>query len=265
MSASRRGDRIGHDRGVEPPTRLVPLTGAFNFRDLGGYPAGAGRVTRWGRLFRSDALHLLTADDVERVRSLGVTTVIDLRTTSELEHTGPGPLAGLPVAHHHLSVITEPGGESTAAPAPPGEELSARYLWYLEAGRPALVGAFELLADPASLPVVFHCAAGKDRTGVLAALVLDLLGVDEEVIVADYLITAERMPLIIERFRNDAVYAERMATQPASRYSIDAGSMHGFVRGLHDRFGGARGWALGAGVPEEALDTMVAELTESPT
>ena len=75
--------------------------------------------------------------------------------------------------------------QATAAPAPAGEELSERYLWYLEVGRQALVDVLGLLSDPARLPLVFHCAAGKDRTGVLAASVLDILGVEDEVIVAD--------------------------------------------------------------------------------
>jgi protein-tyrosine phosphatase len=257
---------MGHDRGVEQPTRIVPLTGAFNFRDLGGYPAGPGVATRWGTLYRSDALHLLTEADVALIRSLGVATVIDLRTDAELIQVGRGPLADHPLGFHHLSVIgdgrSEASGEAVAAPAPSGDELSGRYLWYLEQGRQPLATALGVLAEPDTLPVVFHCAAGKDRTGVLAALVLDLLGVEPEVIVADYVITAERMPLIMERFRSDPIFADRMDSLPPSRFGVTAATMEGFLRGLHDDYGGARQWALDAGVPDEALDTLVDRLLE---
>ena len=257
----------GSERRDEPDEqarRLVPLSGAFNFRDLGGYPGRGGRSTRWGRLFRSDTLHELSDADVALLSSLGLTTIIDLRTSVELERTGRGPLGGHPIGFHHLSVIREGGGEAMGAPAPPGEDLSERYLWYLDSGRTALVTALTLLADPANHPVVFHCAAGKDRTGVLAALVLDILGVDHEVIVADYVVTAERMPLILERYRADPAIAEQMATAPASRFGVEAVTMERFLTGLHARFGGARSWALASGVSAEDLLLLEASLLVSP-
>ena len=255
------------------PLRLVPLEGSFNFRDLGGYATVDGRRTRWSRLFRSDSLHELTADDVAVLRTLGLRTVIDLRTERELARTGRGPLGPEPVAFHHLAVVREgvrgqdgaeptADGEAVGAPAPPGDDLSERYLWYLDVGREALVEALTLLGDPGSYPLVFHCAAGKDRTGVLAALVLEILGVDRDVIVADYVITAERIRFILDRWRAEPEFAERMAKVPPSRFSVEAPTMEGFLTGLADAFGGARAWALGAGVPEEALDRMVDLLLE---
>jgi protein-tyrosine phosphatase len=250
---------------VPSPQRLLPLTGALNFRDLGGYPGREGRSTRWGVLFRSDTLHQLTGADVALLSSFGLNTIIDLRTSRELERTGRGPLGAFPIGFHHLSVIQEDGGEAMAAPAPPGEELSERYLWYLESGRSSLADALTLVADSSNLPVVFHCAAGKDRTGVLAALVLDILGVADEVIIADYVITADRMPLILERYRSDPAFAERMVTLPASRFSVEAATMKRFLTGLRARHGGARSWALSSGVQAEALDRMERTLLEPPT
>jgi hypothetical protein len=250
--------------------RLVPLEGSFNFRDLGGYRGLDGRPTRWGRLFRADALHELTADDVVRLRTLGLRTVVDLRTDRELDRSGRGPLEPEPVAFHHLAVVREgvPGtgtgdagsvadADSVAAPAPPGDDLAERYLWYLDVGRGALVEALTLLGGPDHYPLVFHCAAGKDRTGVLAALVLELVGVDREVIVADYVITAERIRHILDRWRSDPDFAERMERIPPSRFTVEAPTMEGFLDGLAERHGGARSWALGAGVAPEALDRMV--------
>ena len=249
---------------MDAPPRLVPLAGALNFRDLGGYRGRDGRLTRWGRLFRSDALHELTSEDVALLRTLGLRTVVDLRTGRELQTSGRGPLEPEPVAFHHLAVVQEgaPGtagddGESVAAPAPPGDDLAERYLWYLEVGRGALVEALTLLGTADRYPLVFHCAAGKDRTGVLAALVLELAGVDREVIVADYLITAERIRLLLDRWRADPGFAERMAEVPPSRFGVEAGTMEGFLDGLATRHGGARSWAQGAGVPADVLDRLV--------
>jgi hypothetical protein len=247
---------------MEPRDRLVPLSGAFNFRDLGGYVGRDGRPTRWGTLFRSDTLHELTEADVVLLRSLDLATIVDLRTSRELERTGRGPLAPEPMAYRHLSLIRDGEGEAMAAPAPGGEELSERYLWYLDVGRQSLVDALALVSEAASLPLVFHCAAGKDRTGVLAALVLDILDVDDEVIVADYLVTAGRMDLILGRYRSDPVLAGRMADVPASRFGVEAETMVRFLGELDVRFGGARGWAVDAGVDPEALDRMEELLLE---
>ncbi len=245
--------------------RLIPLEGAHNFRDLGGYAGWHGRTIRWGRLFRSDTLHELTPADVARLRALGLRTVVDLRTERELALTGRGLLEPEELSFRHLAVVREGGGrsavgeavgEAVAAPAPAGDDLSERYLWYLEVGRGALVEALTLLGDANRYPLVFHCAAGKDRTGVLAALVLETLGVDREVIVDDYLITADRMELIMDRYRADPAFAERVANVPASRLSVEAATMEGFLDRLNDRFGGARSWALDAGVAEGTLEVM---------
>src|SRR5579871_5239402 len=82
--------------GVERRERLLPLVGAYNFRDLGGYPAAGGTTTRWDRLFRSDTLHELTTDDLDVLRGIGLASVIDLRTSAEVERSGRGLLAGEP-------------------------------------------------------------------------------------------------------------------------------------------------------------------------
>ncbi|MGB7053104.1 MAG: tyrosine-protein phosphatase [Acidimicrobiales bacterium] len=274
------------------PERLVALEGAFNFRDLGGYPSRDGRHTRWGLLFRSDTLHELTQADVEVIRGLGLTTVIDLRTPKELARTGRGLLGPEPIGFHHLSVLgdgTAAGeprvdgadgpradgpradagkydtpGEAMAAPAPVGEDLSARYRWYLDVGRESLTEALTLIGDPSRLPLVFHCAAGKDRTGVLAALVLDLAGVDHQIIVEDYVITAGRMEPILDRFRRaDPDAAERLAQVPPATYGVEAVTMQSFLDGLSSEFGGARALAKVGGVPTATLDRIPDLLLES--
>jgi protein-tyrosine phosphatase len=243
------------------PSRLLPLVGAYNFRDLGGYATVDGRVTRWGRLFRSDTLHELTADDLAVLRSLGLAGVIDLRTGVEVAQTGRGLLQCEPVAYAHLSVMAEEKRDPTAArPSLADLDLASVYLGWLESGRSALVEALTIVGDPAHYPLVFHCAAGKDRTGVLAALVLDIVGVERPTIVEDYALTATRLDLIRARQATDAETAERMVEAP-HLFGAEAKTMENFLDALYRQHGGGREWALAAGVAPAALAALASVLT----
>jgi len=253
-------DGHDHDEGLATVPRLLPLVGAYNFRDLGGYPTRDGRTTRWGQLYRSDTLHELTDADLNVLREVGLSSIIDLRTTAELERTGRGLLGAEPVRHVHLPVVQEEGA-GQGAPSEAQTDLAQRYRWYLEVGRGALVSALTMVGDPESYPLVFHCAAGKDRTGVLAALVLDIVGVERNVIVEDYVLTASRMDLILSRGLGLPDAEARLAEVPQFLLRAEAVTMEAFLDGLYERSGGARGWALEAGVPEESLDAMPALLT----
>jgi hypothetical protein len=159
-------------------------------------------------------------------------------------------------AYFHLSVIDEDGGESRGILAPAGDDIANRYLWYLDVGRAALVEALGVLGDASNYPLVFHCAAGKDRTGVLAALVLDIVGVEREVIVEDYVVTASRIELILDRLLRNAGEGKGINDLPASAVVVEAIAMEGFLDRLDQRYGGAHQWALAAGVPYDSLDAM---------
>jgi protein-tyrosine phosphatase len=178
------------DPVTEVVERLIALEGAVNFRDLGGYAVGGGERTRWRTLFRADGLGELTGADLEVLRALGIRTVIDLRSGEELER-GRFDVDAHPVAFHHFPFIRE---------LPDAEEfdrrpglLGAQYQEIVGGAGPQILAALEVLASPEALPAVFHCTAGKDRTGVLSAIVLSLLGVDEETVVADYALSGEAM------------------------------------------------------------------------
>jgi protein-tyrosine phosphatase len=248
-----------------PGERILPLAGAYNFRDLGGYRTGDGRVTRWGRLFRSDALHEVTRADLEVLSATGLAVIVDLRTGPELERSGRGLLDAEPMRFVHLSMTDAEGGESVAAaPAEFHAKLAERYLWYLEVGRLSLVEVLTLIADPANQPLVFHCAAGKDRTGVVAALVLDILGVDRDTIVNDYVLTATRMPLIMDRFTRDPFLASRLSSIPPHAFAVEAASIEGFLALVDERYGSSRDWALQAGVPAASIESMARTLLVDP-
>ena len=244
-----------------PINRLLPLVGAFNFRDLGGYPTADDRRTRWGRVFRSDTLGELTEADLTLLRTMGLATVVDLRTSAEVERDGRVGLGDEGLTYVNLSVLPEEGGESLAAPS--GEDdMAERYLWYLEAGRGALAEALTMVADERAHPLVFHCTAGKDRTGVLSALVLSCVGVEPDAVVDDYVQTAARLDLILQRLRRHPVYGPTMADAPPARFRVEAGTMQRFLAELDARFGGATGWARSAGVAEATLTALRETLVE---
>ena len=184
--------------------RHIPLDGSPNVRDLGGYATADGRVVAEGWLFRAGALNTLTDDDVATVAGLGLATVVDFRTPGEIHAAGADRLPdGLVV-----TALPVGGGDLdqyyNAAFDPAERER------LLEGGRnvQALVGinrsfvaddderarfgdAVRLIAASDALPMLFHCTAGKDRTGWLSAIVLTLLGVDRETVMADYLLSTE--------------------------------------------------------------------------
>ncbi|MFF7456786.1 tyrosine-protein phosphatase [Kitasatospora sp. NPDC008115] len=170
-------------------TRHLEFEGPYNFRDLGGYPAADGRAVRWGLLYRSSSLgRLASAADLERFRALDIGTVIDLRYPWEIERRGRIPeLDG--VAYHNLSIEHRPYDQAEIDPElDPWRYLADRFAEVAEDGAAEIRAVLELIAG-AERPVVFHCAAGKDRTGLIAALVLTLLGVGEDDVAADFALT----------------------------------------------------------------------------
>jgi len=220
------------------PTRHLPLETCSNFRDLGGYPTADGRRTRWRRLFRADGLTRLSSADRTVLRTLGVRIVIDLRTDLEVESRGrfPGDFEG--IAYHHLPLTDTLPGAETAPEWGDAAFVAQRYASYVEAGTASLATALDLLSEPANLPAVFHCSVGKDRTGVLAAVVLGLLGVSDDVIVDDYALSKKAMVRILEQFR--AEYpdsADVIARFAPVILSVEPEAMAGFLVAVRRRFG----------------------------
>jgi protein-tyrosine phosphatase len=241
--------------------RFVDLDGAHNFRDLGGLPTGDGGTTRFGVMFRSDALHHLQPTDVERLTELGMRMVIDLRSSVELERTGRGPLEDTPIGWLHAPLSH---GGAVLPPALAEGDLGRHYVESLADRTETLTAIITQLAGAGNLPAVFHCTAGKDRTGMVAALVLSLVGVDDEVIVEDYTLTDERMALVMERIRAEGDFPEPLAPVAASVARAEASSMQTFLAALASTHGGAHGWARSAGLGDDVLGALHEVLVEAP-
>jgi protein-tyrosine phosphatase len=176
----------GDGRTMVVAERRVPFVGITNLRDLGGYPTADGGTTRWGQVFRADALHKLTADDLEAFAALGVRTVFDLRGDVERrEFPGPVPSRHVPITGRPADVtLPPPPADMSAAD---GEQiLRDMYVGILEHSAANVAAVLRGLTDPDQVPAVFHCHGGKDRTGVVAAVLLLALGVDRETVLDDY-------------------------------------------------------------------------------
>jgi protein tyrosine/serine phosphatase len=237
---------------------ISPLVGAFNFRDLGGLRAGSRHRVRSGVLFRSDTLQALTDADVTRlVDELGVELVIDLRIGSEAVAEGRGPLAGATVCYLNVPLRDLPVSDLE-----PREQSLHFYLEHLGSPSPTMPMLIRMLAAVAGRPTVLHCAAGKDRTGLATALVLRLLGVDDEDIVADYLASDRNMGRIVERFQGWPRYRDHMVAVPPEVYQAQEYTMRAFLRVLDDQYGGAHGWARTCGIPAWVLEQLSAGLLE---
>jgi protein-tyrosine phosphatase len=240
--------------------RWIEIDGVVNMRDLGGLPTADGGSTAWRRLIRSDDLQALSDAAVDHlVADVGVRDIVDLRSETELHLLGDGPLRVLEsLTHHHHSLLPgSRGGADSRRPksgdsglGSPWKQHDGRrdasfwadhYLGYLSERPDSVSAALDIVSRSEGATIV-HCAAGKDRTGTVVALALSVAGVPDEVIVEDYVLSAERITRILERLHEHPVYGEVLRSQPADDQRPKAASMETILGALRDRFGGAEGW-----------------------
>jgi protein-tyrosine phosphatase len=236
--------------------RLVALEGTSNFRDLGGYPVAGGGRTRWGLVFRSDALHALTVEDLAVVGQLGLRVVYDLRGDHERERAPSKQLPtddprrvalGIGGRAGQTKEITEAILDGEVEPLDDDFLLEA-YQRMAETDAPTFATLLTGLTDPDGLPALFHCTAGKDRTGMTAALLLSVLGVDETTILDDYELStrlwAERR---IERLRPKFEEAGIEIERYTNLFLAPRHAMVGLLARLHERHGTVERYLVEAG------------------
>ncbi|MDP9115830.1 MAG: tyrosine-protein phosphatase [Actinomycetota bacterium] len=266
----------------ETNSRWIHLDGAVNVRDLGGLPTVDGGTTRRDRLIRADNLQGLTPADVHTLLDVHrVRAIADLRTGVEVEYEGPGPMTREPVVTiHHLSLYPEAGHNTDVAALDDdgvavlpwqNDEVDARtdapksagdyYLRYLHARGDSIVAALRLIAETDGATIV-HCAAGKDRTGVVVALTLAEIGVERQAIVDDYALSAERIQDIFARLRASDTYAEDLAAQSIDKHRPRAHTMAELLDAIDADFGGVRVWLRSQGWTDDDASALRKQLVD---
>lgn len=229
--------------------RHVAFTGCFNFRDLGGYRTSDGRWTRPQFLYRADGPHALDDTDVTRLSTLSLSTVFDLRTPLEVEQRGCYSSVVSDLVEYHLPMIDVlPDADELPEWIDPAV-VAGRYRDMLDEGQDTVAEILAVLSDPSVYPAMFHCSAGKDRTGVVAAVLLGVLGVPDDAIVADYALSAAAMRRLVEYYQStypDA--AEQLARLVPAMVAADPRAMTGFINGIRRDYGGFDGYAAAIGV-----------------
>jgi protein tyrosine/serine phosphatase len=233
--------------------RHVPFDSVFNFRDLGGYRTADGQHVQWRRVFRADGVHRLSIADLA---PFGIRTVVDLRTLGERDERGH--FLHDEIVSHHLPMMERTWEHAGVLPdMDAADYLAARYVDMLETGPAALAGTMRLLADPAAVPLVFHCAAGKDRTGVVAAMLLSVLGVDDDTIATDYALSGTGTARFTEWLRAERPEAlADMQAAPTAFMASPIEAMHRFLRLVRDTHGSAEAYLAEIGVGPDVVTKL---------
>lgn len=243
---------------TERDRRHLVLEGAFNMRDLGGVPTADGYQVKTGKLFRADALHNLTAPDLEVLGAYGIASVVDLRTDDEIGTFGKARLVEHGVRHLHIPLMGDEPLLTRDAELPALGEI---YLMMVTKWPDRFVRAVETLSTLENMPSVFHCAAGKDRTGMTAALIYSFLGVEREVIIADYVLTDANMDRILELEKQNAPPRDDdWVEYPASHSRAEAATITTFLDALDEQFGSPVAWLHVNGLSDRSVETLRREL-----
>ena len=231
--------------------------GCFNFRDIGGYRNQDGKKVKKGLYFRAGRQDRMTDKDLAQLSDLNIATQIDLRKQEEVMFQGRGPLEAMGAKYINISVIPEGGSDKLNKLVGDTGISGKRYLGYLEFGPTSWLSLFEILAEEKNLPLLLHCTAGKDRTGVSTAFLLSVLGVSREIIEADYLLTnldTERQADFIERTVGYPEGYDRKKMISIAGVPTDA--MKDFLDGMESKWGSVTEYLQEIGVTKDQMDKV---------
>jgi protein-tyrosine phosphatase len=246
-------------------SRDVGLGNLFNVRDLGGYVAGDGRTVRWRRLYRAASLHQLDPAHAEDWNRLGLATVVDLRRDRERAEGGwprlldSAVVCGLPLLPDDWTLPMEHFRSPT-------DHLSHAYDDMARLGTDAVRRTFELLADPDRYPLMFFCMAGKDRTGIMAVLLLIAVGVPEDSALDDYELSGDRVVALVDHLlaQDDLDRANPLIHQPLEVLRAPRVAMSNSLERLEARHGSVLGYLDSCGVDEATREAVRSQLLEPP-
>ena len=245
--------------------RHLPLEGSYNIRDVGGYPTADGRRIRWGTFLRADSLHRLPDSSQRALIDYGVRTVIDLRGDEE--------------AQDEPNVFQQSTSVDYRRQALMGEEIDSElddywegqsavdgfvrtYTAMLDRRRPQLATTLVTLATSGALPAVVHCHAGKDRTGVVTAVVLALAGVPGQTIVDDYTMSADYLLQRSLDGRAPDFEASYTSEEEYRKNCCPPEAMAGTLEHIDREYGGVEAYVLGSGVNPRHVEALRQALVE---
>ncbi|CAB4883829.1 MAG: hypothetical protein F2793_07890 [Actinobacteria bacterium] len=237
----------------------VELGGLYNVRDLGGYRTSDGGTVRRGMLFRASSLHRLT--DPDAWAAFGAGAVIDLRYDRE---SLAFPLPDFIESHTHSPFL--PNGweiDPQLRALPPAEFLAKVFYDMVAFGGDTVRTVLAELDRDEAYPAIFFCMAGKDRTGVLAAVLLSLLGVSDEDIVVDFELSGDEVVALVEYLKNrENIEDHPMMNQPEELLRAPREAMEIFLPEVQAEFGGIPGWVRGLQVPDATIAALRARLVD---
>jgi protein-tyrosine phosphatase len=253
-------------------SRFIHFESVPNFRDLGGYRTHDGRTVAWRRLFRCAALHKMNDREIARLKQeINPRAVIDLRSPKDPEKN-PEVLLLKEIGARYYPIpfstwpwpdpLKRPDSSSyvndEAQTRPSATNMGEIYLYRISE-RPfgkRLVDALDIIAERDNHPLVFHCSAGKDRTGVLAAMVLAAMGIVDEDVVEDYALSAPLMKNIRDRMTSDPETAQGVKDLPDFQWEASAESMAAFLSLLRREYGSADGYLKAHGAGSSLVDRL---------
>jgi protein-tyrosine phosphatase len=256
---------FGHRRLVTAG-RALPLPSGVNFRDVGGYRTADGRAVRWGQLYRAGSLADLTDEDVAALGALGLRLACDLRSADEVARHADRLPPGATHAHRPIvgevsrlrRIITFYRKRHRVQ-----ELLEEVYRVMLDQNGPVFAGVLRLAAEPANRPLVIHCTAGKDRTGLAVALLLLTLGVPEETVVADYTLSNHAFEVLAGRMRPEMARLYSLGFGEAQLRPFllaEARTLRGALAYLRRRYGGVGAYLRRGGLAEDTVEALWEQL-----
>jgi len=254
------------DRRLITAERTLPLSGGVNFRDVGGYRTTDGRAVRWGQVYRAGSLAELTDADVAALAMLGLRLVCDLRSADELGRQADRLPPG--ATYTHRPILGEVGRLRRVVTLYRKrhrlqELLEQIYRLMLDQNGPVIGDVLRLAADPANRPLVIHCTAGKDRTGLAVALLLLALGVPEETVVADYTLSNHAFEVLAGRMRPEMARLYSFGFNEAQLQPLllaEARTLRGALAYIRRHYGSLDWYFQRAGLDADTLDALRADL-----
>lgn len=241
-------------------SREYGFEGIMNFRDLGGYKTRGGRVVAWRRLFRSGYLHHMTGNDLDKLnKDIKLASVIDLRNGRELTRSKERSLLkDTGIKYFNTPLLNDINRNREMELYQEFKDMSEVYLYCIEQKEYSknIIEALEIIAVPENLPLVFHCGAGKDRSGILAVFVLGALDVLDDDIIKDYTLTASHMKKLINRLMSEPDTPEDIKNLPAYSWEAAPESMKMFLSRLKQEYGSARRYLEARGADKSLFERL---------